>query len=103
MSAAGFSRPEDVPALKALWKQAFGDEDALIDGFFRRLYGPEQVLVSRENGRVAAMACWMRETICCGGRGWPAAYLYAVATDRAFRGRGHCGRLLAWAAGSLAG
>ena len=101
MSAAGFSRPEDVPALKALWKQAFGDEDALIDAFFRRLYVPEQVLVCREEGRVAAMACWLRETVCCGSRGWPAAYLYAVATDPAHRGRGLCSELLSFAAGCL--
>ena len=61
MSSPGFSRPEDVPQLKALWKQAFGDDDALIDAFFRRLYTPEQVLVCREEGQVAAMACWLRE------------------------------------------
>ena len=26
--------PDDIPALKALWKQAFGDTDAEIDSFF---------------------------------------------------------------------
>lgn len=103
MSSPGFSRPEDVPQLKALWKQAFGDDDALIDAFFRRLYTPEQVLVCREDGQVAAMACWLQETVCCGGRGWPAAYLYAVATDERYRSRGLCGQLLSFAAGALAG
>ncbi len=102
MRGPGLSRPEEVPQLKALWKQAFGDDDALIDAFFQTLYRPEQVFVCREAGRVAAMACWLPETVCWQRRGWPAAYLYAVATDEAARGRGHCGRLLAYAAGYLA-
>ena len=30
--------PDDIPALKALWKQAFGDTDAEIDSFFKTVY-----------------------------------------------------------------
>lgn len=98
----GPSQPEDIPALKALWQQAFGDDDACIDAFFRSLYRPDQVLTVHEDGRLVSMACWLQETVCQGGRGWPAAYLYAVATDRAARGRGYCGRLLAFAEEFLA-
>lgn len=98
----GVSRPADIPALKRLWKQAFGDDDACIDAFFRTLYRPEQVLTVRADRQLLAMAAWLPETVCHARRGWPAAYLYAVATDAAVRGRGHCGRLLAYAEGFLA-
>ena len=33
MRGPGLSRPEEVPQLKALWKQAFGDTDRTIDAF----------------------------------------------------------------------
>lgn len=103
MSAeVGVSRPSDVPALKALWKGAFGDTDACIDAFFARLYRPETVLTAREGARVLAMACWLPETLCYEKRGWPAAYLYAVATDPSARGRGLCTLLLDFAAEFLA-
>lgn len=98
----GPSRPADIPALKALWKQAFGDDDACIDAYFDTLYTPEGILVARERERPVAMACWMQETICWTRKGWPAAYLYAVATEKAARGRGFCGSLLAYAGGYLA-
>ena len=97
----GTSLRGDIPALKALWKQAFGDEDAAIDAFFTTAYTPEGVFVLREDGQVRAMACWLPATICWDRRGWRAAYLYAVATDREARGRGYCGKLLAFAAGFL--
>lgn len=98
----GTSLKTDIPALKALWKQAFGDDDACIDAFFRSAYTPEGVFVLREDGAVKAMACWFPETVCWARKGWSAAYLYAVATDKSSRGRGYCGRLLSFAEGFLA-
>lgn len=97
----GPSRPEDVRELKALWKQAFGDSDAEIDLFFREAYVPAGLFVLREEGRVASMAAWFSLTLCREKCGWPTAYLYAVATDEACRGRGHCRRLLDYMAGAL--
>lgn len=97
------SLPADVPALKRLWKQAFGDDDACIDLFFDTAYRPEQVFVLKEDGAVQAMAYWWPMTVCEGRRGWNAAYLYAVATEESARGRGFCGRVLDFAREFLAG
>ena len=69
----GVSERRDVPALRALWKQAFGDTDAVIGGYFDRFYHPDDVFVLREDGKVRSMAMWWRETLCCGMRGWSAA------------------------------
>jgi len=96
------SAPGDVPALRRLWAQAFGDGDELLDYFFSRLYRPEDAFVIREDGVARAMAFQLPMTVCAGARGWRAAYLYAVATDRAAQGKGYCTRLLDYAGTVLA-
>lgn len=101
MTGPGLSRAGDIPELKRLWQKAFGDDEALIDAFFSRLYRPDSVFVCRDGDTVAAMACHLPMTICHDSRGWPAAYLYAVATDKRYRGRGLCGQILQYAAGYL--
>ena len=85
------------PALKALWKQAFGDPDWFIDAFFDTAYAPERCLYLEEEGSLAAALYWMD----CDHRGEKLAYFYAVATGEAFRGRGLCRRLMALAHDTL--
>lgn len=98
----GLSRPEDVPVLRKLWTQAFGDGDELLNPFFSMLYRPEDAFVIREGGQVKSMAFQLPMTICADGRGWRAAYLYAVATGETARGKGFCAELLAYAGEVLA-
>ncbi len=94
----GLSQRTDIPALKRLWGQAFGDGEALLGPFFSGLYRPEDTFVAREGEQVVSMAFQVPMTVCCQGRGWPAAYLYAVATEEAHRGQGLCGAVLDFAA-----
>ena len=47
--------PDDIPALKALWKQAFGDTDAEIDSFFKTVYPEATGFCAEEDGAVIAM------------------------------------------------
>lgn len=75
-----------VPRLKALWKAAFGDPDEFIDPFFEIAYAPDRCRCITIGGETAAMLYWF-ETTCDGQR---FAYIYAVATDPAFRNRGLC-------------
>ena len=84
--------PDDVPALKALWKQAFGDTDAEIDSFFKTVYPEATGFCAEEDGAVIAMLFALPLTLAHGEEMQKAAYLYAVATDEAFRGRGVCRR-----------
>lgn len=97
------SKPSDIPALRKLWTAAFGDGDDLLDPFFAHLYRPEDAFVVRAGGAARAMGFHLPMTICEGGRGWRAAYLYAAATEEGFQGRGLCSALLAYAEGVLAG
>lgn len=92
------SEQRDVPTLKKLWKQAFGDEDSYIDHFFDRYYTPERMLVLEQDGVVQAMTAWFdMPLLSAKGEEYPAAYLYAVATDPARQGRGLAGKLLCFA------
>lgn len=79
----------DIVSMKALWRQAFGDPDVFIEGFFRTGFSPERCRCLYEEGALAAALYWF--DFSC--RGKKLAYLYAVATDEAFRGRGLCRRL----------
>lgn len=81
---------DQAPALRRLWQQAFGDTEAYLDDFWAAAFSPERCRIVDENGEVAAALYWLD----CACRGKKLAYLYAVATDKAFRGRGLCHRLM---------
>ncbi len=79
-----------IDALKALWKQAFGDTDDFIGGFFDVGFSPERCCTLAQNGRLAAALYWFD----CLWDGRKIAYIYGVATDMDFRGQGLCRKLM---------
>ena len=92
------SAPDDVPRQRELWQLAFGDAGAYVDNFYNTYYQPERMLVLEEDGQVQAMTAWFDTALSVPGRAPArAAYLYAVATHPAARGRGLAGELLAGA------
>lgn len=80
-----------LPGLRKLWKEAFGDEDVFLDAFFETAFSPRRCRCITEKGAVVAALYWF-EVNCCGQR---FAYLYAVATAASHRGRGLFSALLA--------
>ena len=80
-----------IPSARQLWKDAFGDDDAFLDTFFGTAFATERSLCIREGAQVLAALYWF--DVSCDGR--PFAYVYAVATDPAHRGKGLCRRLMA--------
>lgn len=84
-----FPCDSNIPGLRRLWKQAFGDTDDYLDLFFGTAFSPGRSLCAVEGDTVAAAMYWLDAE--WGGK--RIAYLYAVATDEAFRGRGLCRRL----------
>ena len=82
------ANPSDRPALTRLWTACFGDEPAVVEDFWARMW-PEITIFTLENCAAMATAmpvCWQEK---------PTAYLYAVATDPSRRGEGLCSRLMA--------
>ena len=75
------SRKGDENALKALWREVFGDTDEYIDAFFQNVYQPGMASVIEEDGTVVAAAY----AVPFGA----VRYIFAVATRPEYRGRGY--------------
>ncbi len=82
---------ETIPALKALWLQAFDDPRVFIDSFFSKGFSYRRCRCVWVDDTLAAALYWFD----CQWQDKKLAYLYAVATDRAFRKRGMCRALIA--------
>ena len=82
--------PADIPALRQLWQQAFGDTDAFLDGFFRTGFAPQRCRCVKLEKQLVAGLYWFD----CRWEDKKIAYLYAVATHRNFRGQGLCRALM---------
>ena len=84
------AQPGDLPRLKTLWQEAFGDSPEFIEKFFCTGFAPERSAVA--DGGAGALY-WFD----CLWRGKKIAYIYAVATEKASRGKGICAGLMAYA------
>ena len=78
------SRPEDIPLLRQLWKDCFGDTDSFLDLFFSTAYVPERSLVLAEQEEILGAAYWFD----CSVKDRKLAYVYAVAITPARQGQG---------------
>ena len=79
-----------IPGLRKLWTKAFGDEDDFLDLFFGTAYAPDRCRCIVEDGQVQSVLYWFD----CFLEDQKIAYIYAVATDPACRGRGLCRMLM---------
>ena len=83
-------QPLHIPALRTLWKDIFGDTDAFLDSFFSTAFSPNRSLCAIIDDQIVGMLYWFD----CTYSGQKIAYLYAVATHEAYRGRGICHNLM---------
>lgn len=79
-----------IPALRALWQEAFGDTDAFLDTFWNTAFSADRCRCVTVDDGLAAALYWF-DCECMGNR---LAYIYAVATGREYRGRGICRALM---------
>lgn len=82
--------PGQLPELRQLWHQAFGDPEEFIQGFFRTGFSPERCRCVSVDSRLAAALYWFD----CLWQGRKTAYIYAVATEKEFQGQGLCRALM---------
>lgn len=86
-----YPKTEQKAALRQLFQAAFGDSDAFLDRFFATGFHPRRCRCVTVDGQIAAALYWFD----CDFAGEKTAYLYAVATSEAHRGKGLCSRLMA--------
>lgn len=89
----------DLPALTALFAQAFGDPEPFAERVFTAFAGPENVWLAEQDGQPAAMLC----AVPVEHKGRRGAYLYGVATRPDCRRQGLATGLIAHAAAQLSG
>lgn len=84
---------EELPALKALWTNAFSEEGAYVDFLFEQADLLWYALGAFQGGTLAGMLFSLPCVIHGAHRALPSRYVYGVATDPAFRGQGIMTRL----------
>lgn len=81
----------DIAGLRRLWQEAFGDPEEVLDAFFATGFSPNRYHCLRENDIPVSALYWFD----CSLEGKKMAYIYAVATQKAYRGKGFARRLMA--------
>lgn len=80
-----------IPQLIKLWKEVFGEYDGFWELFLDTAFQSDHCRCVTENGQVVAGLYWF--DCSCGTD--QIAYIYAVVTDPAHRGKGLCRKLIA--------
>ena len=79
-----------IPQFLKLWKDVFGEHDGFWELFLDIAFQPDHCRCITENGQILAGLYWF--DCSCGED--QIAYIYAVVTDPAHRGRGLCRKLM---------
>ena len=82
---------QHIPQLLKLWKAVFGEYNGFWELFLDTAFHPDHCRCMTENDHVTAGLYWFD---CCCGQD-KIAYIYAVVTDPAHRGKGLCRKLMA--------
>lgn len=82
-------RPDET-ACKRLWTVCFGDDEEFVDSFLIRYYDAGRMLAVSQEGSLRSMLHLLPFT----GETGRTVYIYGVATDPEFRGRGLASRLM---------
>lgn len=86
---------KDIPALKKIWVEAFGESETVLNVFFRNVYHPKNTLVIADQGTPVSMLYLLPcKWESFGESPFSGLYVYAVGTLPAYRGRGFAGALL---------
>ena len=80
----------DIPALRVLWQESFGDSDEFLDLFFSTAFDTERSRCITVDRTIVAALYWLD----CLYKEKRIAYIYAVATAKAYRSRGLCSALM---------
>ena len=87
---ADYPQEKHIPQLRSLWKEAFEDTDAFLDGFFEYGFSDRRCRCIFDGDVPVSVLYWFEAAY----QNQRFAYLYAVATAKSHRGRGLFSALL---------
>ncbi len=90
----GLAAPENLPQLRLLWQEAFGDGEDYMNLYFDRRFKPHETYILQRDGKLVSMMTAMRVSLRTpDGSTLNGRYIYAVATQKDNRGKG-CAKTL---------
>lgn len=91
------TREKDRASLFLLWEEAFGDSENTVKEFFDAFDFINNGFTVFKDGRAVSALYFIKAGIVYGGKTYPAAYIYAAATLKEYRGRGYMSKLIDFA------
>lgn len=88
---------DDIPGLKSLWKNVFGDSDAVVDAFFEKVCDISDVYAFKKDGKVVSAFYLIDAPVRNADKILKAKYLYAAATLPEYRNCGIMGEMIEYA------
>ncbi len=92
-----FATKDDTTEIIRLWQSAFLDDECYISHFLDYAFAKTQILLLKNNDKLLSMLTLIPANMKCEQGDLPTYYIYAVATDENYRGRGFCRKLLSFA------
>ena len=75
---------QDIPFLKQIWKECFGDSDRYINRYFDTLFDRITIAVKRSDDNIpVSMVSMLPVSLCTPDGNYPGHYIYAAATAKA--------------------
>jgi len=84
----------DKKALALLWKEIFGDDDAFVRLFFKRIYKPANTLIIKDQDSIISALYILPYRVQIDVRSFPSAYICGVCTRPSERGKGYMKMLM---------
>jgi len=78
----------DIPMLRALWQECFGDSDAFCHWFFSERFAPSLSAVAEEEGKILSAVHGWPFTLSVRSKAIPSVMMCGVATLPSARGKG---------------
>ena len=85
---------KDMPQVKGLWWEIFGDDEKFIDRFYKAFPIKENALVAKDGEKVIGMVNALDCKLAYENEIFSGKYIYALAVDTRYRGRGIARELL---------
>jgi predicted acetyltransferase len=88
MYSIAYAREQDLPAVHALWRGAFGDDEPYTSWYFYTIYRPERTFCLFVGATMAACLQYAPYALSLHGQRLPIAYLVGVCTAPPFQQQG---------------